>query len=169
MTWPGSTSSKSPRYCWHLSCILPRVPAISLRTGHLPARDRVRRRPVRSALGLARIQPVAARGVATALPAVQDHVHEWNREDSSQLPDLEELVSRQRFAPWLSQTSKTGAAGLRWSTTSPRSASPQRKVGGRISCHPSFSGWASAPRSSRSCRRRSCCSPRRLGAAGWAC
>ena len=59
-------------------------------------------------------------------------------------------MSRQRFAPWLSQTSETtGAAGLRWSTTSPRSASPQRKVGGRISCHPSFSGWASAPRSSR--------------------
>ena len=23
-----------PRYCWHLGCILPRVPAISLRTGN---------------------------------------------------------------------------------------------------------------------------------------
>ena len=26
-------ASKSPRYCWDLGCILPRVPAISLRTG----------------------------------------------------------------------------------------------------------------------------------------
>ena len=84
-----------------MSCILPRVPAISLRTGHLPARDRVRRRPVRSALGLARIQPVAARGVATALPAVQDHVHEWNREDASQLPDVEELVGSQQLPGFL--------------------------------------------------------------------
>ena len=40
--WP---ECKSSRYCWHLGCILPRVPAISLRTGR---RARVPWRPARA-------------------------------------------------------------------------------------------------------------------------
>ena len=33
MRWMTSGRSGKPRYRWHLGCILPRVPAISLRTG----------------------------------------------------------------------------------------------------------------------------------------
>ena len=29
-TWDQPLECKPPRYCWHLGCILPRVPAISL-------------------------------------------------------------------------------------------------------------------------------------------
>jgi len=36
---PGDLWGKLPRYCWHLGCILPRVPAISLRTGHVQVSD----------------------------------------------------------------------------------------------------------------------------------
>ena len=32
----GEGGCKLPRYCWHLGCILPRVPAISLRAGAVP-------------------------------------------------------------------------------------------------------------------------------------
>ena len=32
-SFAGEGAGKPPRYCWHLGCILPRVPAISLRTG----------------------------------------------------------------------------------------------------------------------------------------